>query len=53
MGVIFNLQNSHSLTLSLPTEVFTEAFTEAFTEVYTAKIGQWLIFQLSLFVLSR
>ena len=44
MVVNVNLQNSHLLTLSLPSE---EAFG------YTAKIGLWQIFQLSIFILSR
>ena len=39
--VIFNLQNSHLLTFSFS------------TEKWTAKIGQWQIFQLSIFILSR
>ena len=43
MGVIFNSQNSHLLTLSLPTE---EIFQNG-------QIGLWQIFQLSIFVLSR
>ena len=42
MFVIFNLQNSHLLTMSLPTE-----------EVFQARIGLWQIFQLSIFILSR
>ena len=44
MVVIFNSQNPHLLTLSLPTE---DVFT------WTAKIGQWQIFQLPIFILSR
>ena len=44
MVVIFNLQNPHLLTLSLPTE---DVFR------WTAKIGLWQIFQLSIFILSR
>ena len=43
MGVIFNSQNSHLFTLSLPTE---EIFQNG-------QIGLWQIFQLSIFVLSR
>ena len=44
MGVIFNSQNSHSLTLSLPTEEIFQV---------NGQIGLWQIFQLSIFVLSR
>ena len=44
MVVIFNLQNSHLLTLSLPTE---EVFQ------VNGQIGRWQIFQLSIFILSR
>ena len=44
MVVILNLQNSHLLTLSLPTE---EAFQ------VNGQIGRWQIFQLSIFILSR
>ena len=44
IGVIFNLQNSHSLTLSLPTEAIFQV---------NGQIGLWQIFQMSIFVLSR
>ena len=44
MGVIFNSQNSHLLTLSLPTEEIFQV---------NGQIGLWQIFQLSIFVLSR
>ena len=43
MGVIFNVQNSHSSTLSLPTE---EIF------LVNGPIGPWQIFQSSIFALS-
>ena len=45
MVVIFYLQNSHLLTLSLPTE---EVFSGK-----KAKIGLWQIFQLLILILSR
>ena len=46
MGVIFKKfsSNSHSLTLSLPTEEIFQV---------NGQIGLWQIFQLSIFVLSR
>ena len=44
MGVIFNVQNSYSSTLSLPTE---EIF------LVNGPIGPWQIFQSSIFALSR
>ena len=44
MGVIINSQNSHLLTLSLPTEEIFQV---------NGQIGLWQIFQLSIFVLSR
>ena len=44
MVVTFNLQNSHLLPLSLPTE---EVFQ------VNGQIGRWQIFQLSIFILSR
>ena len=42
--VIFNLQNSHLLTLSLPTQ---EVFQ------VNGQNHQWQIFQLSIFILSQ